>query len=269
MPRRPIIAALTAAAAGFALVACAPAESETDTVTIGVAVAPSLAGAFSELISVFETEHPGTRVNLELGRSGELAESLGDRTDVNVFASASETAMDLAVAAGTVTNVQVFARNHVVLAVPSGNPADVTGLADLSRPELKVGLCDEVLPCGIAADLLLGEAGMDPGVEARNGGSRALSARLADNEVDAGIIYRTDVAASVGWVSQVAVDEHERKLTQEAGAIWYSLARVPGGERDGEDGESAREIGGAFRDLVTSERGRVALENAGLQPLTA
>lgn len=264
-----MIAVLTAAAAGLALVACTPDESEEATVTLGVAIAPSLAGAFNELIGVFEAENPGTRVHLELGRSAEIAEKLGDRTDLNVFASANEAAMDLAGGQGTVTEVEVFARNHVVLAVPSGNPAGVTGLADLARPELRVALCDQVVPCGSAAELLLGEAGVDPAVDSRGDGSRALAARLADNEFDAGIIYRTDVAASVGWVAQVAVTERERELTQAAGAIRYHLARVPGGERDGEAREAAKEAGDAFRALVTSERGRRALENAGLQPSTA
>ena len=268
MPGRPVIAALTAAATGLALVACGPAESTGTTVAIGVAAAPSLAGAFTELIGVFEEENPGTRVHLELGRSVEIAENLGDRTDLHVFASANEAAMDHALAAGTVAGPEVFARNHVVLAVPSGNPAGVTGLDDLARPELRVGLCDRQVPCGSAAEVLLGEAEVDPEVDSRDGGSRALAARLADNEFDAGIIYRTDVAASVGWVTQVAVTEHERELTQAAGAIRYFLARVPGGERDEASGEAAREAGEQFRALVTSERGRRALENAGLQPYT-
>lgn len=262
-----MLAALAAAAAGALTVACTAGSDEVP-VTIGVSAAPSLASALTELIGVFEEANPGVRVHLELGRSTVVAERLGSRTDVNVFASASDDAMELAEEQGSVTDVEVFARNHVVLAVPSGNPEGVTGLSDLSREDLRVGLCDRSVPCGAAATVLLGEAGVEPVVDSHGAGSRALAAQLGDNELDVGIIYRTDVAASVGWVSQVEVDERERELTEAAGATRYLLARVPGGEEDEPDVEAAREAGEEFRALVISDRGRRALENAGLQPFT-
>lgn len=253
--------------------ACSRGDEADDVdVTIGVAAAPSLAGTFNELIGVFEDEHPGVRVHLELGRSNDTAEGLGDRSDVHVFASASDDAMGLAVDRGTAVDPEVFARNHVVLAVPSGNPADVTGLDDLGREELRVGLCEPEVPCGAAADVLLDAADVAPSVDARDGGSRALSARLSDNELDAGIVYRTDVAGSHGWVTRVRVSERESTLSQEAGATRYSLARVPGGEDPAHGGEAEaeaeRRAGAEFRSLVTSGRGYRALENAGLQPIT-
>lgn len=271
MPRRPAVALTTAAVVMIALAACTTDEPEESPVTIGVAAAPSLSGAFTELIEVFEAERPGVRVHLELGRSGEIAEALADRTDLDVFASAGDDAMALAVDRATVTDPEIFARNHVVLAVPSGNPAGVTGLTDLSRSELRVGLCEQEAPCGKAADVLLDEAGVAPAVDARGAGSRALTASLGDNEFDAGIVYRTDVAASYGWVARVAVDSAERELTQEAGATRYILARVSaGGGSDDADPDTEAEDAAAdeFRALVTSERGKRALEGAGLQPLS-
>lgn len=260
---------LVAAAAVLALTtACATDDAESIDVTLGVAAAPSLAGAFTELIDVFESEHEYVKVHLELGRSGQIAENLGERTDLHVFSSASDEAMDAAVDDGTAVEPRVFARNHVVLAVPSGNPGGVSTLADLSRDELRVGLCAPDVPCGRAADSLLGAAGVAPVVDDRDSGSRSLASSLGGNEFDVGIIYRTDVAASHGWVSQVGVDAAERNLTQEAGAVTYSIARVPSGEDDGPVGEAERTAGDEFRELVLSDRGRRALESAGLQPFT-
>lgn len=248
------------------LAACAAKEPEDSVVTIGVASAPSLSDAFTELIGIFELEHPGVRVHLELGRSDDLSQGLVGRTDINVFASASEEAMAYVVDQGAATDVQVFARNHVVMAVPSGNPRQVRGLDDLARPGVRVGLCEESAPCGKAAETLLAAAGVTPPTVSREVGSRALSSRLADNELDVGIVYRTDVAGSHGWVAQPDVDEREQELMREAGTTRYTLARVPGGE-DGSGAEGERVASAEFRELVTSDRGRSALENAGLEVL--
>ncbi|MGF0130190.1 molybdate ABC transporter substrate-binding protein [Dietzia cinnamea] len=260
------VSALTVALACTVVGACAPKEPENETMTIGVAAAPSLSAAFTEMIDIFEGEHPGVTVSLELGRSGTIAAGLPGRDDVNVFASASEDAMQQVVDAGVAVDPRVFARNHVVVAVPSGNPRGITGLRDLERPGLRVGLCAMDVPCGKAAETLLSAAGVEPpGVE-RDSGSRALTARLADNDLDVGIVYRTDVAASHGWVAQAEVDQRDRELAQAAGTTRYSVARVASGEL-GADAEGKRAATDDFLELVVSDWGRRALENSGLAPL--
>lgn len=260
------VSAVTLALACAGIVACADPETEDAVLTLGVAAAPSLSGALTEMIEVFEDEHPGVRVSLELGRSDTIAEGMPDRDDINVFASADEVSMQRLVDDGVAVEPTVFARNHVVVAVPSGNPRQVRGLRDLERPGLRVGLCALDVPCGRAADSLLAAAGVTPPEVDRDDGSRALTARLADSEVDVGIVYRTDVAASHGWVSVAEVDPRDRELAQAAGTTRYTVARIPGGEI-GPDAEAERAATDDFLELVTSDRGRRALENAGLAPL--
>lgn len=260
------VAVLGVAIACSGLTACSPDESEDAVVSIGVAAAPSLSEAFTEIIGIFEGENPGVRVHLELGRSSTIADGLGARADINVFASASEQVMADALMRGVTADPQVFARNHVVVAVPTGNPRKVAGLSDLARPGLRVGLCAADVPCGMAADVLLDAAGVRPPVVEWNTGSRAVTARLADNELDVGIVFRTDVAASRGWVDQAAIDDRDRELMKRAGTTQYVLARVPGGE-DGSDADAERQAADEFRALVTSDRGRQALEAAGLDAL--
>lgn len=267
MRQRPVLAVLTAVLACSGAAACAGEEVEEEAVTIGVAAAPSLSAAFTEIISVFEADNPGVRVSIELGKSGEIAKSLGSRSDINVFASASEEAMQRVVAEGAAVDPRVFARNHVVLAVPSGNPKDVSGLEDLDREGLRVGLCDVEVPCGQAADTLLTAAGEDPVDVERIAGSRALAAQLADNDADVGIIYRTDVASSHGWVEEVDVDPRDRELQQASGTTSYVLARVPGGE-DGPSSEAKAAASDRFVELVLSSRGRSALLNSGLEAVS-
>lgn len=256
----------TLALACSGLVACAEPDPESPVMTIGVAAAPSLSGAFTEMIDLFEDEHPGIRVSLELGRSDTIAEGMPARDDINVFASADEVSMQWLVDEGVAVEPTVFARNHVVVAVPSGNPRQVTGLRDLERPDLRVGLCQLEVPCGRAAESLLAAAGVTPPVVERDAGSRSVAARLADNELDVGIVYRTDVAASHGWVSHAEIDQRDRELAQAAGTTRYTVARIPAAE-NGSDAEAEREAASDFLALVTSDRGRRALEGAGLAPL--
>lgn len=258
---------LSVALACAGLAACAGEKPASGAVTIGLATAPSLSDAFTELIEVFEKQHTDVHVSVEVGRSGTLAAGLGSRSDINVFASASEEAMDLVVDTGVATGPRVFARNHVVVAVPSGNPLQIRGLRDLERPDLRVGLCALEMPCGKAADKLLSTAGVLPVDVERDQGSRALTARLANNDLDVGIVYRTDVASSHGWVSQAETNRRDRELAAAAGTTRYTLARVPGGE-DGPDAEAERAAAEEFIKLVTSDRGRRAFENAGLAPVT-
>lgn len=260
------ISVLTIALACTVVGACAEAEPEDATTTIGIAAAPSLSAAFTEMIGLFEEGHPGVTVSLELGRSDTIAAGLPGRNDINIFASASEGAMQQVVDAGVAVEPRVFARNHVVVAVPSGNPRRVTGLRDLERSDLRVGLCALDVPCGEAAEALLSAAGVEPVAIERDPGSRALTARLSDNDIDVGIVYRTDVAASHGWVAQAEVDQRDRELAQAAGTTRYTMARVVRGE-DGADAESERAATTDFLDLIVSDRGRRALENSGLAPL--
>lgn len=266
MNRARAVSAFAVALACSGFVACARQEPESPGMTLGVVAAPSLSDAFTEMIDFFEGEHPGVRVSLELGRSDTIAEEMPDRDDINVFASADEDSMQWLVDEGVAVEPTVFARNHVVVAVPSGNPRQVTGLRDLERPDLRVGLCVLDVPCGRAAESLLAVAGVvTPTQVARDPGSRALAARLADNELDVGIVYRTDVAASHGWVALAEVDQRDRELAQAAGTTRYTVARIPGAE-DGPHAERA--VAGEFLKLVTSDRGRRALENAGLAPVS-
>lgn len=267
MSRRLGLSVLSLALACTGVAACAPAEPESDVVAIGVAVAPSLSAAFTEIIKTFEAEHPGVRVSLEAGRSDALADGLAGRADINVFASASEEVMGLLVADGIAVDPRVFARNHVVLAVPSGNPRQVTGLTDMERGDLRVGLCDPAVPCGRAGDALLAEAKVTPPLVDRAAGSRALTSLLAENNLDVGIVYRTDVADSRGWVTEVDVDEREAALEEAAGTTRYILSRVPGGDT-GPDAEAKAAAADEFAELVFSDVGRHALQSAGLEPLT-
>src|SRR5690606_34956034 len=93
---------------------------------------------------------------------------------------------------------QVFATNLLQIAVPTGNPAGITGLDDFADDELLIGLCAEGVPCGDFARQALAKAEVIPEVDTNETDARALITKIEAGELDAGIAYVTDVLASEG-----------------------------------------------------------------------
>jgi molybdate transport system substrate-binding protein len=120
---------------------------------IVVLAASSLTDSFTALGTAFEAEHPGTTVSFSFAASSELATQVEQGAPADVFASASPATMAQVSDGGNTAGKPVtFARNTLEIAVPAGNPAKVTGLADFARKDLTIALCAPEVPCGAAAD---------------------------------------------------------------------------------------------------------------------
>src|SRR3954468_5261025 len=116
--------------------------------TVTVFAASSLKEAFTTLAGRFESAHPGVTVRTSFAASSALAAQIGQGAPADVFASASPKNMKQVVDSGGASTSSTFARNVMEIAVPPGNPAHVTGLADLARSGVKVALCESEVPCG-------------------------------------------------------------------------------------------------------------------------
>lgn len=183
-----------------------------------VFAAASLAEAFTEMGRQFEAANPGTEVILNLAGSQQLAHQLSQGAPADVFASADERQMAAAISAGRVENgdQQVFARNHLVVAYPAGNPAHLRQLADLAQPGLRIILAAAEVPAGRYAQLFLDQAAQDPAlgpdfrervinnVVSYEENVRAVLSKVILSEADAGIIYASDVDQDtddrLGWI---------------------------------------------------------------------
>ncbi len=164
-----------------------------------VSAASSLTDAFAEMEVAFEAANPGVDVVLNLAGSPTLREQVLAGAPADVLAVADPAVMDAVVAAGEVDGAPVvFARNRLVVAVPAGNPAGITGIDDLADEALLVGLCAEGVPCGDLAREALRQAGVVAAVDTEEPNVRALVAKLAEGELDVGITYETDVVAAEG-----------------------------------------------------------------------
>ncbi|GAA1061683.1 molybdate ABC transporter substrate-binding protein [Agromyces bracchium] len=183
----------------------APSADSLESGTVTVFAAASLTEAFEELAGRFEARHPEVDVVLNLGGSAALAEQVVAGAPADVFAAAAEAPMATVVDAGLADATTVFATNTLELVVPAGNPAGISGLDDLARPELRIALCDPTVPCGAAAATLLDEAGIEAAPDTLESDVKAVLTKVSLDEVDAGLVYRTDVRSAGDAVEGIEV----------------------------------------------------------------
>jgi molybdate transport system substrate-binding protein len=215
-----------------------------------VSAAASLTDAFTDVEDAFEAENPGSDVVLNLGGSAALREQILEGAAADVFAPADVSTMDRVVAADAVAGEPVvFARNSLQIAVPPGNAGGVTGLADFAAPDLLIGLCAEGVPCGDLGRRVLDGAGVVPIVDTNEPSVRALLTKIEAGELDAGLVYRTDVIAAEGRVEGIDVPGSVDVVTEYPVAV---LAEAPN-----PDGANA------FVDFVMSAAGRKILADHG------
>lgn len=174
-----------------------------DDEVLRVFAAASLTDAFDEIATAFEAEHPGVEVSLVLAGSSSLREQVLAGAPAEVIAVADDSALEPLLDAGLVAPPVVFATNRLVVAVPADDPGNVDGLADLADPSLLVGLCAPQVPCGALARAAFEQAGVTPSPDSEEPDVRALLTKLVAGELDAGVVYATDVAAAKGSVTAI------------------------------------------------------------------
>jgi molybdate transport system substrate-binding protein len=250
--KRPVI--LIAATLLLAGCTAAPApapteEPDTLTGTVTVFAAASLTETFDALAAEFEAEHPDVDVVLNYGGSSGLATQITEGAPADVFAAANEPTMKTVVDAGDAADPIIFTTNTLVLVVPEGNPAGVTGLADLANPDLAVALCDPAVPCGSAAQTLLDSAGVTAMPDTLEEDVKAVLTKVELGEADAGLVYVTDAHASGSTVEIIYVPEAQEVINR------YPIAVLTGAPNP----DAAQ----AWVDFVLSDEGQQALSDAG------
>jgi molybdate transport system substrate-binding protein len=181
--------------------------------TLTVLAAASLTGTFTQLGKEFEAANPGTKVTFSFGASSTLAQQIVQGAPADVFAAASPTTMKTVTDAGAATGTPtVFVRNQLVIAVSPGNPKGIKALADLTKPGLKVVLCDDAVPCGAAAQKALTAANVKLTPVSKEQDVKAALSKVSLGEADAALVYRTDVKAAKGEVDGIEFAESAQAI---------------------------------------------------------
>lgn len=218
--------------------------------TVTVFAAASLKESFTRLGKNFEAAYPGTEVTLNFGGSDTLAASITAGAPADVFASASPATMKTVTGAGEgAGRPAAFARNRLEIATLPGNPEHIGALGDLTASGLKVALCAKTVPCGAAAQKALAAAGLSLTPVSYEQDVKSALTKVELKEVDASVVYRTDVKAAGGRVAGVDFPESAQAVND------YPIVALKGAPNPA----GAQ----AFLALVTSAEGRRVLNAAG------
>jgi molybdate transport system substrate-binding protein len=184
----------------------APASaSPAVTGTVTVLAAASLTEAFTTLAEQFEAAHPGTHVKLSFGASSALAQQITQGAPADVFASAAPKNMKQVVDANEASSSTNFVKNAMEIAVPPSNPAHVSAVADLAKSGVKVALCQPQVPCGATAQQVFTNAKITVHPVTLEADVKSTLTKVETDEVDAGVVYVTDVRSAGTKVKGVTI----------------------------------------------------------------
>jgi molybdate transport system substrate-binding protein len=226
-------------------------ESRSVTGTITVFAAASLQESFTSLGKKFEAEHPGTKVVLNFGPSSGMATQIEQGAPADVFASASTKTMDQVVTGGDASAPEDFAANTMEIAVPPDNPAGIKAVGDLARKGVKVALCQAAVPCGATAAKVFEKAHVTVTPVTEEIDVKAVLSKVTLGEVDAGVVYVTDVRAAGESVVGIEIPDDVNASTT------YPIAALTGSENKG--------TAETFVDYVLSPAGAAELTAAGFR----
>ncbi len=247
--------ALLVAGLLFVVTGCGASEEEE---VVFVFAASSLTDAFSELVETYQRDHPDISLELNLGGSTSLREQILDGADADVFAAASFEVLHELEADGLVyESPQMFARNSLAIAVPSGNPGSIRSLADFERSELELGMCAQIVPCGEAAAAAFEIANLVPVPDTHEPSVRALLSKVADGELDGGVVYESDLVGGLASVERIPIDESVNTVRA------YPIVMILGSS---ESEPSVNTIG--FVSYVLSAEGQAVLARHGFLPVS-
>ena len=188
-----------------------------------VSAATSLKSAFTSYGDRFDDAD----AQFSFAGSDELAAQIRTGAKPDVFASANTKLPDELFAKGLLERPQVFAKNRLVLAVPSDG-AKVAGIGDLGTKGVTIAIGAESVPVGAYTRTVLDRLGAAErsailaNVRSEEPDVGGISAKLGQGAVDAGFLYVTDVIAAGNRLKAI---ELPARLQPE---VSYGIAIVKG-----------------------------------------
>ncbi len=227
---------------------------------LSVFAASSLTEALHQVAQKYQTRHPDVQIRLLFAGSQTLATQIEQGAPADIFIAANRSVMKRLKKTGLVENPRLLLHNRLVLAVqPDLTPPPVS-LADLERPGVLLVVGNRQVPIGNYTRQLFTRLAADPAygpelvhkieknVVSEENRVKAIVAKLLLGEVDAGILYQTDLTA-----------QNTRKLTAIAlppkynPLVGYPVAKVTTGQSQADDFIAF--LFGKEAQLIFSQRG--------------
>jgi molybdate transport system substrate-binding protein len=218
--------------------------------SIMVFAAASLKPTFTLLAGMFQTDNPGTTVNFNFATSSELATQLTSGAAADIFASGDGAQMDTVAKAGlTETDPVNFASNTLVIVTAPGDPKQIHAFADLAKPDLKVVVCREPVPCATLTQRIEENTGVHLNPVSEEPAVSDVLAKVTSGSADAGLVYLTDARKAGDKVSTVKFAESADATNVYPIAVLKHAAQPALAQR--------------FVNLVTGPTGQKVLNQAG------
>jgi molybdate transport system substrate-binding protein len=237
-------------ASSSATIAAASSNSAPASSTAGGDPSPTVFAAAS-LTKVFPQIDPTAKYTF--GGSGALEVQIEQGAPADVFAAASPKQPAALYAKGLVDKPVEFATNTLVLVVPQNNPAHITSVADITKPEVKLVICNATVPCGDYARNAFANLGITAramkNVASQTTDVTQTIAQVALGQADAGFVYITDADAAKGKVRVIRLPAKAKPRAQDYIAVVESAGN--------------RAAAAAFVRTVLSPDGQAKLQAAG------
>lgn len=165
------------------------------------------------------------------GGSGALATDIEQGAPADVYAAASPKDPAALFAKGLIDKPVEFATNRLVLIVPKRNPAHIASVDDITKPGVKLVICNATVPCGDYArtafmNLGITNAAMKNVVSQTTDVTQTV-ADVALGQADAGFVYITDADAAKGKVDVVELPAKAKPHTEDFVAVVKSSKNQP------------------------------------------
>jgi molybdate transport system substrate-binding protein len=186
--------------------ACGSSGTTTSAASTTSTAQPTVLAAAS-LAKVLPQIYPAARFTF--GGSGALQTDIEQGAPADVFAAASPKQPAALYAKGLVDKPVEFATNRLVLIVPSGNPAHISSVGNITKPGVKLVICNATVPCGDYArtafkNLGIAQAAMKNVVSQTTDVTQTVAA-VALGQADAGLVYITDARVAGGRVKAITL----------------------------------------------------------------
>lgn len=249
-------------------------SSADESTELIVFAAASLTEALTELGVRYTEENSGVSIIYNFDSSGTLKTQIEEGAECDIFISAGQKQMDqLDLNADASVNTDGLdcvlegsrfdiLENEVVLVVPDGNPAGITGYGAMAKGLMEGGIMlamgNSDVPAGQYTQRILSYFGLDEDALASAGvltyasNVKEIATQVDEAIVDCGVIYRTD-AYSAGLT---VVDTADADM---CGQVIYPAAVI----KTSENPAAAK----AFLDYLGSDEADALFEEIGFTPV--
>jgi molybdate transport system substrate-binding protein len=207
--------------------------------------------AAASLTEVFPKIDKAPRYNF--AGSDTLATQIAQGAPADIFASASPKQTELLHHNGVLRRPVVFAMNKLIVIVPSSNPPHITSVYDLRKKGVKVIIGTPTVPVGAYTRQILDSLGITQAVMSnvvdQEPDVKAIVAKIALGEGDAGFVYKTDAKPAGNKVKALLIPAWAQPPIRYEIGIVRKTSHLAAAQ--------------AFIKRVTSLRGRRLLVQAG------